>query len=433
MLKKSISILLALVMLIGVFSAFTLSAYSQEADIAEVGANVEMNPVGGSYGVNLSHTGYQSPPNPYGKPQCTWYCWGRAYEKLGISLPGWSHANTWDDSADANPNYSVGTEARANSIMVENSSGVGHVMFVEKVENGYAYITEGNYLDSDYHEDRINLSTMVRDSWTTHRLSPVRYIYLDGSEPIEPTVPNINVVINAPEVDISWNDVGAYGYYVYVENRDTHNIPYSSDLGRSFSVHLGLSEGHWRVYVMAMYSNNEIKSGSYDFDIVISSPSISVTVNAPTVDISWNDVSAYGYYVYVENRDTLNIPYSNDVGRSFSVHLGLSEGHWRVYVMALYSNNEIKSGSYDFDIIIPSTQPTDSSNIILGDTDGDGIVSIMDATAIQRRLASLSTESYTEKAADADGDGIITIIDATAIQRHLAHISTSYPIGEVIR
>ena len=164
----------------GVFSTFHFSAIAQEVDIAVNGANDELASVGGSYGVNQSHTGYKSPPNPYAYPQCTWYCWGRAYEKLGISLPSWGNANMWDEGADANPNFSVGTEARANSIMVENSSGVGHVMFVEKVENGYAYVTEGNYLSSSYHEDRINLSKMVRDSWTTHQLSPVRYIYLDG-------------------------------------------------------------------------------------------------------------------------------------------------------------------------------------------------------------------------------------------------------------
>ena len=141
----------------------------------------------GQYGVDLNSAGYNSQNIYKNRPQCTWYCWGRAYEKLGVSLPKWGNAISWDDNADADPNYTVGTVARANSIMVENDTsgdGHGHVMFVEKVENGYAYITEGNWLSSDYHEDRINLSTMVRDSWTSHTLSPVRYIYLTGGSPI---------------------------------------------------------------------------------------------------------------------------------------------------------------------------------------------------------------------------------------------------------
>lgn len=148
--------------------------------------SINVNAVG-SYGVDLGRECYipnNSPLNPYSKPQCTWYCWGRAYEKLGVSLPSgnamWGHANTWDESADKSSQFTVGTEARENSILVENNPypDYGHVAFVEKVENGYAYISEGNYLGTEYHQDRINLSTMIRDSWQNHVLSPVRYIYL---------------------------------------------------------------------------------------------------------------------------------------------------------------------------------------------------------------------------------------------------------------
>ena len=75
----------------------------------------------------------------------------------------------------------------------------------------------------------------------------------------------------------------------------------------------------------------------------------------------------------------------------------------------------------------------ESSGTILGDTDGDGEVTILDTTAIQRHLASLTTESYNETAADADKDGVVTILDVTAIQRHLAGISTKVQgIGEPV-
>lgn len=69
---------------------------------------------------------------------------------------------------------------------------------------------------------------------------------------------------------------------------------------------------------------------------------------------------------------------------------------------------------------------------ILGDADSDGIVAIIDATAIQRHLADLSTSSFDEDAADVDKDEKITILDATAIQRHLADLPTEAEgIGEV--
>ena len=70
------------------------------------------------------------------------------------------------------------------------------------------------------------------------------------------------------------------------------------------------------------------------------------------------------------------------------------------------------------------------SNLLLGDADGDGTVTILDATAIQRHLASLPTKDYNEKAADADEDNAVSILDATAIQRHLAGLPTNKRIGK---
>ncbi len=70
--------------------------------------------------------------------------------------------------------------------------------------------------------------------------------------------------------------------------------------------------------------------------------------------------------------------------------------------------------------------------LLLGDVDGDGSVTIVDATMIQRHLASLSTSAYHEEVADTDGDGKVTILDATAIQRFLAELDCPDGIGEAI-
>lgn len=58
--------------------------------------------------------------------------------------------------------------------------------------------------------------------------------------------------------------------------------------------------------------------------------------------------------------------------------------------------------------------------LILGDVDGDGEVTIIDATWIQRKLVNMSVPVFNENAADVDGDGVVTIIDATWIRRYLA-------------
>ena len=69
----------------------------------------------------------------------------------------------------------------------------------------------------------------------------------------------------------------------------------------------------------------------------------------------------------------------------------------------------------------------------LGDVDGDGEVTIIDATFIQRHLASLAIPfKMNEATADTDGDGEITIIDATFIQRYLASLAVPYDIGNPI-
>lgn len=66
---------------------------------------------------------------------------------------------------------------------------------------------------------------------------------------------------------------------------------------------------------------------------------------------------------------------------------------------------------------------------ILGDADGDGEVTIADATAIQRALIKLGND-INRKAADVDGDGAVTVVDATFVQRFATHIPIPYPIGD---
>ena len=415
MLKKSLSIILATIIMLGILTGLPVTVTAQVSDIADGGINLV-----------LAESG-----NPYsgGYANCTWTAWKCAFDD-GYHLPDYSWGDAWQWYGSAQRDgYHCDKTSSAHSIIVYNytsTNSYGHVAYVVDYNsaNNMIYVKEGGYLGG-YHEGWIS----------AYDANLLGYIHLDGGL-IEPTAPNINVCVNAPEVDISWNDVGAYGYYVYVENRDTQKIPYSNDLGRSFSVHLGLSEGHWRVYVMAMYSNNEIKSSSYDFDIKIESPNVSISVNLPTVDISWNDVGASSYYIYVQNSDTQNIPYSNNIGKNCFIHLGLSNGKWRVYVTAVYSEDLMKSTSVDFTIgdnVIPTVPPTEPTIIKLGDVDGDGEVTIIDATCVQRKLASIATAKFVEAAADADEDGELSIIDTTVIQRWLAQLPSNNNIGKPIK
>ncbi|MBQ9247371.1 MAG: dockerin type I repeat-containing protein [Ruminococcus sp.] len=59
-----------------------------------------------------------------------------------------------------------------------------------------------------------------------------------------------------------------------------------------------------------------------------------------------------------------------------------------------------------------------------GDANRDGVVDVLDATIIQRVLAEYEVENYDEIAADADLDGIVDMIDVTLIQRIDAQMTT---------
>ena len=76
----------------------------------------------------------------------------------------------------------------------------------------------------------------------------------------------------------------------------------------------------------------------------------------------------------------------------------------------------------------PDPQP---AAFMKGDADGDGEVTILDATAIQRWLAGLSVSSFNERAALITSD-TINILDATVIQRYIAGFMDPYSIGEIV-
>lgn len=82
-----------------------------------------------------------------------------------------------------------------------------------------------------------------------------------------------------------------------------------------------------------------------------------------------------------------------------------------------------------------ATNPIASGDIILGDTDLDNDVSILDATLIQRHLAKLTTLSDDQYlAGNVDATDDLTILDATYIQRWLAKLSVNdLPINTVVK
>ena len=74
--------------------------------------------------------------------------------------------------------------------------------------------------------------------------------------------------------------------------------------------------------------------------------------------------------------------------------------------------------------------PLNVNHYYLGDADGDNTLSVLDATMIQKALASLPVSGYRETAADADEDHIVTVLDATCIQKYIALLPANPRVGK---
>ena len=90
-----------------------------------------------------------------------------------------------------------------------------------------------------------------------------------------------------------------------------------------------------------------------------------------------------------------------------------------------YSKMQDISGIAGFEnaTISTSTEIYNNIDFLLGDVNCDGYVKIDDVTCILKTVVGLETLNSTQrKAADYDGDGTITVKDATAIQKYIAKI-----------
>ena len=62
---------------------------------------------------------------------------------------------------------------------------------------------------------------------------------------------------------------------------------------------------------------------------------------------------------------------------------------------------------------------------IIGDVNGDGVVTIIDATLIQKYSIDLPVEGvFIDTLADVNGDGRISILDVTCIQKYVAEYTS---------
>lgn len=136
---------------------------------------------------------------------------------------------------------------------------------------------------------------------------------------------------------------------------------------------------------------------------------------------------SYGFSV---NGDT-NIAFSVPAGAvyagaaSFPLHAGQNTVVLTVRSQTGYTNDYVLniSAAGDCTLTVGGGIPTPPVTVKRGDTNGDGIIDIVDLANVQKHLLRIITLSGNDFiAADTNGDGLITIIDLANIQKHLLRI-----------
>lgn len=88
---------------------------------------------------------------------------------------------------------------------------------------------------------------------------------------------------------------------------------------------------------------------------------------------------------------------------------------------------------------VPPTQPTTaqpatepSGNAVYGDVNGDGDITVVDATLVQKHVVQLETLSADKQIlADVNGDNTISVVDATLIQKYIVQLEDWGRTGDV--
>lgn len=88
---------------------------------------------------------------------------------------------------------------------------------------------------------------------------------------------------------------------------------------------------------------------------------------------------------------------------------------------------------------VPPTQPTTaqpatdpSGNAVYGDINGDGDITVVDATLVQKHVVQLETLSADKQIlADVNGDNTISVVDATLIQKYIVQLKDWGRTGDV--
>ena len=229
-----------------------------------------------------------------------------------------------------------------------------------------------------------------------------------------------------------WDDADTINqeWYIYGESSKYYFSPRCSDCV------LDLSGGNYYDGVNAQIYTRYFTNGQLFQIWELEKPNLiapSITVKSGSqsfykTEFSWNgcdDATGYDLRIYDISGENELYLFKNIQATSYLATL--PAGNYIAEVTAL--NNlfcfSSRGQGYQFSVKLA---------YCLGDSDGDGKVTAVDATRIMLDIARLDpgVDHDTLMNGDVNGNGCLDIIDATYIQRYLSKIDTPYTIGETI-
>ncbi|MBK6088185.1 dockerin type I domain-containing protein [Ruminococcus difficilis] len=193
--KKGLSILLALVMVLSVFAVIPVGVSAKEMNMAEsAAAGIANNGIGG---INININAYPytdggwgaTGGDPYGGGGCTWFVGSRVMQLTGKGSCISKNPSSWYFDYGPSLGFNRGSTPHAPAVICYS----GHVAILEKIEGNTAYISEGGI--NQYKHDgnwqkwasgnsycaihRIEVGEIA--NWCGYRSDFLGYLYLGSS------------------------------------------------------------------------------------------------------------------------------------------------------------------------------------------------------------------------------------------------------------
>lgn len=312
----------------------------------------------------------------YGMPNCTAYAYGRAYEILGKAPNLCPYdAEKWYDYNKSNKYYSYGSIPKLGAVACwYYDGGSGHVAVVEKIENGKITFSNSSWSGEEFYLSTasINDPNAGGSSWWHFQ----GYIYIGdfGSSTTQTTATEktYSTGVYKTQVDDVLNMRSSAGTSSSIVASIPNNVSITVT-----KVQKGSDGYTWG------YTNYEGKNGwvALDFCVFVSSTQpttamVPQTTAPPTTEKSTTPPTT----INVQSTTEVTVPQTTAP---------------------------------------PTTRP--KPDILMGDINYDGAVSIDDATLVQKYLADISDFTSLQKIlADFNCDGDISIEDVTQIQKYIS-------------